>query len=159
LNTDLAQSCNGGPSSDAYYFTDPTNPGTVFAPNITGSRGTLEGDDPGTLRGNPIAMVNLEIAHDLGKGAKNFLAGFRIDNLLGNYTLNQPGNFGSNNFLYVNNGLGAYGAGSGANSSICAPGQTFACEPFQYNYGPLPYENEPASGQPRVITFFLSAKY
>jgi hypothetical protein len=160
LNTDVAEECSGGTTSDAYYFTDPTNPGTAFAPIITGSRGTPEGDDPGSLLGNPIALVNIEIAHDIGKGANNFIAGFRVDNLLGNYTLNQPGNFGSNNPFYINNGLGGYGPGSGNNYDACTtPGQTFGCEPFSYNYSALPYENEPAGAQPRQFTFFLSAKY
>ncbi len=44
LNTDLAST-----PSQAYYFTDLTNPGTIENPNITASRGTPEGDDPGTL--------------------------------------------------------------------------------------------------------------
>lgn len=160
LNTDLAENtCGPGTSSDAYYFTDPTNPGTVFAPNITGSRGTAEGDDPGTARGNPIATINLEIAHDIGHAPNNLIAGFRVDNLLGNDSLDQPGNFAANNPYYINNGIGGYGAGSGINPNACAPGQTLGCEPFMYNYTALPYENEPAGAQPRQFTFFLSAKY
>lgn len=160
-NTDLAQNtCGPGSSADAYYFTDPTNPGTVFAPNITGSRGTPEGDDPGTLRGNPIALVNIEVAHDIGRGSDDLTAGFRVDNALGNYTLNQPGNFAANNPYYLNNGLGGFQNGSGFNYNQCTtPGQTFGCEPFMYNFTAQPYENEPAGAQPRVWTFFLSAKY
>lgn len=159
LNTDLARStCAPGSVQDSYYYTDPTNPGTVFAPNITGSRGTPDGDDPGTLHGNPIAIVSFTLAHDIGAGS-NMLVGFRVENVLGNYTLNQPGNFGANNPFYVNNGLGGFQNGSGNNPNACAPGQTLGCEPFSYNFGPLPYETEPASSVPRAITVFLSAKY
>ena len=44
LNTDLAATT----PSEAYYFTDPTNPGTMEHPNIVGSRGTPEG--PGSWK-------------------------------------------------------------------------------------------------------------
>jgi hypothetical protein len=157
LNTDLARNtCAPGSAQDAYYFTDPANPGTVFAPNITVSRGTPDGDDSGTLHGNPIALVSISLAHDLWH---RYLVGFRLENVLGNYTLNQPGNLGSNNPYYVNNGLGGFGPGSGSNPNACSPGQTLGCEPFMYNYSPLPYEIEAATAAPRVWTFFVSMKY
>jgi hypothetical protein len=149
LNTDLPMT-----PSQAYYFTDPTNPGTMFAPNITASRGTPEGDDPGTLFTPATALVNLTLAHDLGNGPNNFQVGVRAQNVFGNYTpIGIPPNL-----YYVPQGFGGYGPGSGYNTNQCAPGQTFACEPFQYNYSVHPYESEP-SGPPRVYTFFLSAKY
>ncbi len=150
LNTDLAAAT----TSQAYYFTDSTNPGTIDHPNITGSRGTNEGDDPGTIKGPQITQVQLTIAHDIGKGIRNALVGVRVQNLFGNYT---PPRIPSN-LYYVNNGLGGYGAGSGVNVNACAPGQTFACEPFMYNQSPYPYENE-SRGPPRLFTFFVSMKY
>src|SRR5579872_931216 len=150
LNTDLAAPT----TSEAYYFTDPTNPGTIDNPNIVGSRGTPEGDDPGSLRGSAIATLNVSVSHDLGHGPHNMLVGLRIDNLLGNYTFTRI----PSNLYYVNNGYGGYGPGSGVNVNACSPGQTFACEPFMYNQSPYPYENE-ASGPPRQYTFFVSMKY
>ena len=161
LNTDLAQNtCGPGGSTDAYYYVDPTNPGTVFSPNITGSRGTPDGDDPGTLRGIPVAIVNLTISHELGAGPKNTEVGFRVENVLGNYTgSNGTGTNPANNNFYVNNGLGGFGPGSGQNPNVCAPGQRLGCEPFMYNFGPFPFENEPNNPTPRVWTFFVSRKY
>jgi len=151
LNTDLVST-----PSQAYYFTDPINPGTMMNPNITGSRGTAEGSDPGTLHGPPIMLVNLSIAQDVGHGPNSFEVGFRIGNLTGNYTPTRiPANL-----YYVNNGLGGYDASSGVNTNACPPGVINApgCEPFQYNYSAHPYENE-SSGPTRQYTFFVSAKY
>jgi hypothetical protein len=159
LNTDLAAST----SQQAYYFTDPTNPGTILAPNITGSRGTPEGDDPGSLRSSPVLTVNMSVAQDVGRGPNNFQVGIRVLNLLGNYTapLTSGGlSTGGSNPYYVPNGMGGYGPGSGVNTNACPPGviNAFGCEPFQNNYSTQPYENE-ALGAPRQFTFFISAKY
>jgi len=161
LNTDLAENtCGPGTSSDAYYFTDPANPGTVFQPNITGSRGTPEGDDPGSIRGIPVAFVNFTIAHELGRSSNGAEVGIRVENILGNYTGSTgTGTNPGNNGFYVPNGLGSSGPGSGFNPNQCAPGQTLGCEPFMYNLGRLPYENEANSPVPRVWTFFISTKY
>ena len=152
LNTDLAAST----PSEAYYFTDPTNPGTITAPNIVSSRGTPEGPDPGSLRGPQILTVNASISQDIGRGPNNFQVGVRVLNLLGNYT---PAVV-ANNPYYVPNGLGGYGVGSGFNTNQCPAGvvNQFGCEPFQNNYTPYPYESE-ALGPPRQWTFFLSMKY
>jgi Carboxypeptidase regulatory-like domain/TonB dependent receptor len=163
LNTDLAENnCAGGSTQDAYYFTDPTNPGTVFNPNITGSRGTPDGNDPGTIRGNAIALVNLSISHEIGHEPNNFLAGFRVENLLGNFSGAAP----TNNPYYINQGFGGYYSGPFNSSPPCSastfpsgfnPNQCF--EPFMYNLGPQPYYSEANSATPRVWTFFVSAKY
>lgn len=147
-NTDLARNtCAPGSVQDAYYFTDPANPGTVFAPNITGSRGTPDGADPGSLHGYPIATVNLSLAQDIGRGQRYWTVGIRAENLFGNYSPAAP----SNNPWYVNNGLGGFGPGSGSNPNI-------GFEPYQYNLSALPYENEPI-GAPRLYTFFVSTRY
>ncbi|HET9342755.1 MAG TPA: TonB-dependent receptor [Candidatus Eremiobacteraceae bacterium] len=161
LNTDLAENtCGPGTSADAYYFTDPANPGTVFQPNITASRGTPEGDDPGSIRGIPVAFVNLTVAHELGRNSNGTEVGIRVENILGNYTGSTgTGTNPGNNGFYVPNGLGSSGPGSGFNPNQCAPGQTLGCEPFMYNLGRLPYENEANSPVPRVWTFFISTKY
>ncbi|MBC5805220.1 MAG: hypothetical protein DLM53_02135 [Candidatus Eremiobacter antarcticus] len=142
LNSDLVS-----PTSQAYYFTDPANPGTVTNPNITGSRGTPEGDDPGTLRGPQIATVLVSVSHDLGRAPHNMQVGIRVQNLFNNFTPTQiPANL-----YYVPNALGGYGPGSGVN--VNAP-----FEPFQYNQSPNAYENE-SFGPPRLFTFFMTAKY
>jgi hypothetical protein len=149
LNTDLAST-----PSQAYYFTDPTNPGTIAHPNIIASRGTPEGNDPGTLFTSAAAIVNVTLAHDIGATSHATQIGVRIQNLLGNYTPTQiPANV-----YYVPQGVGGYGPGSGRNTNACAPGQSFGCEPFMYNQSAHPYEYEPG-GPPRVYTFFISAKY
>lgn len=149
LNTDLVSI-----SSEAYYFTDPTNPGTVEHPNIVASRGTPEGPDPGSLFGPAIATVGLSIAHTLGAGLHNSEVGVRVENLLGNYS---PTTIPAN-LYYIPQGIGGYGPGSGTNLNQCAPHQTYGCEPFMYNQSAYPYESEP-SGPPRLFTLYYSIKY
>ena len=138
LNTDV-NNPNGG--SEAYYYTDPT--GTT----IVGSRGTPEGDDPGTLTGPPLATLNMTISQEFGSGDRPFEIGIRGENLLGTYAGALP----INNPWYTNCGFGVSCPGSGTN--LQAP-----TEPFQYNYGPGPYESE-KNGPPRVYTVFASWKY
>jgi hypothetical protein len=151
LNTDLASSSG---VTGAYYVTDPNNPGTPFAPNIVASRGTPEGDDPGSLFGPAIATVNFTLSQDLGKQTHNAEAGIRVQNAFGNYS---PTSIPSNPY-YAFNGFANFGLPSGVNPNACAPGQTFACEPFSYPYSTGPYEKE-QDGPPRLYTFFMSFKY
>jgi len=148
LNTDIATS-----SSQAYYFTNPANPGTMQTPNIIASRGTPEGSDPGTLFTPAAALVNFTVSHSVGR-SNNTEVGVRAENLFANYT---PTMIPANQY-YIPLGNGGAGPGSGINTNACTPGQTFACEPFMYNYSKYPYEYEP-DGSPRVYTFFLSTKY
>ena len=150
LNTDLASATG---VSGAYYLTNPSNPGTVFAPNIVASRGTPEGNDPGTLFGPPITIVNVTLSQELGSGPNNLEVGVRAQNLFGNYA---PAVIPPNPY-YGFSGFGNNRLPSGVNGNACAPHQTFACEPFQYNYSPFPYELE-QSGVPRTFTFFASVK-
>ena len=138
LNTDVN---NPNGSSGAYYYTDPT--GTT----IVGSRGTPEGNDPGTLRGPALATLNMTISQTFGKGGRPFQVGIRGENLLGNYTGVVP----INNPFYQNCGFGIPCATSGFNTAA-------ATEPFQYNYSPFPYEAE-KNGPPRIYTVFASWKY
>ena len=149
LNTDLATWVGF-----AYYVTDPTNPGTVYAPNIVASRGTPEGDDPFTLYGTPTTIVNLSISQSLGAGPSNFQVGVGAENLFANYGSADT----SVNTSYGFSGYGNGGLPSGVNSSACGPGQTLGCQPFQYNFGADPYERSPF-GPPRMFTFFVSAKF
>ena len=149
LNTDLAENCLGNNfNTSAYYFTDPANPGTVLRPNITGSRGTPDGNDPGTLRGPQIMTMNLSISHDIGAGARATQVGFRVVNLLGNYS---DANVGFNS-RYRNNGIGGFSSTSGTN--LVLP----LFEPYQFPRSPLPFENEP-TGTARTWTFFVDAKF
>lgn len=150
LNTDLAS--NSGVAG-AYYLTNPSNPGTVFAPNIVASRGTPEGNDPGTLFGPPITIVNIMVSQELGSGSNTVEVGVRAQNLFGNYA---PAVIPSNPY-YGFSGFGNNGLPSGVNGNACARGQTFACEPFQYNYSASPYELE-QNGVPRAFTFFASVR-
>jgi outer membrane receptor protein involved in Fe transport len=151
LNTDLAATT----PSQAYYFTDPANPGTMLNPNIVASRGTKEGPDPGSLHGPQTALFNMSVSQDVGHGPNNVRVGLRVLNLLGNYST-----YPHNNPYYVFNGMGGYGPGSGVNTNACPPGvvNQVGCEPFQNNYTPFAYENE-ASGQTRVFTFFVNMHY
>ena len=148
LNTDLAQT-----SSQAYYFTNPSNPGTIQSPNIIASRGTPEGGDPGTLFTPAVALVNMTLAHSIGVANKADV-GVRVQNLFGNYTPTQV----PANLYYVPLGNGGFGPDSGVNTNACAPHQSFGCEPFMYDQSKYPYEYE-LDGPPRVYTFFLSVKY
>jgi len=148
LNTDLATS-----SSQAYYFTNPASPGSIQNPNIVASRGTPEGSDPGTLFTPATALVNVALSHFIGK-SNGVEVGVRAENLLGNFT---PTVIPANVY-YVPQGNGGFGPGSGINTNACAPGQTFACEPFMFNQSKYPYEYE-LDGSPRLYTFFISVKY
>jgi Carboxypeptidase regulatory-like domain len=151
LNTDLAATT----PSEAYYFTDPTNPGTPEHPNIVASRGTPEGPDPGSLFGPAISTVDVTVSHFIGVGPHNSEIGVRVLNLLGNYS---PTTIVSN-IYYVPQGVGSYGAYSGYNYNQCAsPHQIYGCEPFMYNQSVNPYEIEP-DGPPRLFTLFYSLKY
>src|SRR5579884_108473 len=150
-NTDLA---SGSGAEGAYYVTNPSNPGTVFAPNIVASRGTPEGEDPGTLFGPAIITVNLTLSQQFGKQPDTLEIGVRAENLFANYA---PAEIFPNPY-YGFGGFGNNGLPSGVNTNACAPGQTYACEPFRYNFSPLPYEKE-LSGPPRVYTFFVSMKF
>ena len=150
LNTDLAAiSLGQNQFQSAYYFTDPSNPGTILHPNITGSRGTADGDDPGTLKGPArFFLTDVSIAHDIGSGATRMQVGLRGTNLLGNYTNAVVGT----NSRYRNNGLGGYGPTSGTNAVLPL------FEPYQFPRSPFPYENEP-TGPARLYTIFLNVKY
>ena len=149
LNTDLAENCLGNNfNTSAYYFTDPTNPGTILSPHITGSRGTPDGNDPGTLRGPQVMTMNLSVYHDIGQGPNVMQAGFRVTNLFGNYTDATV----AGNSRYRNNGLGGFGPTSGTNKVLPL------FEPFQYPRSPLPFENEP-TGTARTWTFFVDSKF
>jgi hypothetical protein len=147
LNTDLAESCLGNSAAQsAYYFTDPTDPGTVLHPNITGSRGTPDGSDPGTLHGPQVMTWLISIGHDIGAGPNPVEAGVRIENVLGNYSQGLI----ESDFLYANNGIGGYGPNSGMNGNI-------GFEPYQYNRSPRPFTAYPV-GAARTFTFFLTSK-
>jgi hypothetical protein len=150
LNTDLAEiSLGANQFTSAYYFTDPSNPGTILHPNITGSRGTDDGNDPGTLKGpQRFFLNNVTIAHDVGRGPTGMQIGIRGTNLLGNYTNSVVGG----NSRYRNNGLGGFSASSGTN--LVLP----LFEPYQFPRSPNPYENE-ATGPARLYTLFVSIKY
>ncbi|MBV8281965.1 MAG: hypothetical protein JO347_07875, partial [Candidatus Eremiobacteraeota bacterium] len=146
LNTDLAAASLGLNSrTSAYYYTDPTNPGTILNPNIVGSRGTAEGPDPGSIWGPARMTVNIAVAHDLGNGPNHFQVGVRASNLFGNYTPTVVGG----NSRFRDQGLGAFnglantagssngGSNSGSNNVLPA------YEPLQFPRGPLGYESEP----------------
>jgi len=150
LNTDLAAASLGeNQFQSAYYFTDPSNPGTILHPNITGSRGTADGNDPGTLLGPPrFFLTDVSISHDIGTGPTRMQVGIRGTNLLGNYTNAVVGT----NSRYRNNGLGGYGPTSGTNTVLPL------FEPYQFPRSPFPYENEP-TGPARLYTVFVSVKY
>jgi hypothetical protein len=151
LNTDLAS----GSKTTAYYVTNPNNQGTVTAPNIVASRGTPEGDDPGSLFGPPITTVNFTVSHDLGKVFRGAEAGIRLENAFGNYN---PSIIPVNPY-FAFNGFGNFGLPSGVNNNQCfSPRQSYGCEPFQYNYSTAPYEKE-QTGTPRLYTFYVSVKY
>ncbi|MDQ6781455.1 MAG: hypothetical protein M3Z37_09940, partial [Candidatus Eremiobacteraeota bacterium] len=149
LNTDIAQaSIIGSAAGNSYYFTDPANPGTVLNPNITGSIGTKEGNDPGSIRGPQVMLLNLTLAHDLGHAPNNMQAGIVINNVFANYTNGVNGSNG----LYVNNGLGGF------DRSLSGHNPNNGVEPYHYNIEPTGYL-APPNGASRTFVFYLSAKY
>jgi len=164
LNTDLAAGALGlNPRTSAYYFTDPANPGTITNPNITASRGTQEGNDPGSILGPPILRVNISVAHDIGNGPNHFQVGVRGTNIFGNYTNTAPGG----NSRYRAEGLGGYNGIGGCTSAVsCGNGTPVsgsntanpALQPLQFPRSPNPYEAE-ATGAARLFTFFVSSNF
>jgi len=84
----------------------------------------------------------------MGVGPQKVEVGFRVLNLLGNYSDSVPGG----NSRYRNNGYGAYSATSGTNGILPM------LEPGQFPRSPLPFEFEPI-GNARLFTFFLDTKY
>jgi hypothetical protein len=141
LNTDLASPVGN------YYFTDPSNPGTIEHPNITGSLGTADGNDPGTLKGVAEAFVNIAVSQDVGSGPNRMSVGLRADNILGNYSISSP----IDSIRYHNNGLGGYASNSGISGLI-------GLEPYRYQLQPSYYLNQPV-GSPRSYTLFVNIKY
>jgi hypothetical protein len=127
-----------------YYTVDPSNPGTYEHPNIIGSKGTPEGNDPGSLEAPGRAFFNLTLAQDFGPG-KQFEIGVRMANLFGNFSAAVP----ITNPWYHNNGFGATNPNSGVNANA-------AYEPFQYNYAPGPYLFEPIGPERQFLFFFTS---
>jgi hypothetical protein len=145
LNTDLAEGALGNsPAASAYYFTDPANPGTIENPNITGSRGTKEGADPGTLIGPQILTANFTVAHEIGNGEIGFFA----NNPFGNFSAIAP--FTTSN--YLNNGLGGYAPGSGNANAFLK-----ATQPYVFDLNPNSYITYP-DGNARLYTFYYSTK-
>lgn len=150
LNTDLAEAALGNNQfTSSYYFTDPSNPGTILSPNISGSRGTNEGNDPGSITGPARMYANITIAQDLGLTQKRLQVGVHVTNLFGNYSNAVVGG----NSRYRNNGIGGFAPNSGHKNGFLA-----ANEPYQFDRSPFPYENEP-TGQARTWTFYLNARY
>lgn len=129
----------------AYYYVDPSDPGTFEHPNIVGSLGTPEGDNPGSLQAPAEGYINLTLAQDIGPNHQ-LQIGVRLGNLLGNFSEALP----IRNPWYNNNGFGIAGPNSGVNPN--AP-----YEPFQYNLGSGPYVSEPV-GPERQILFFIQSK-
>jgi hypothetical protein len=161
LNTDLAAASLGQNTlTSAYYYTDPANPGTILNPNITGSRGTPEGPDPGSLRSPQNLQVNLAVAHDVGSGPNHFQVGVRAQNLLGNYSPFVV----AGNSRYRNNGLGGYnGYGNTPGNSNGTPNSGSnnvnpGLQPLQFTRGPFPFESQ-ATGTARLFTFFVSSNF
>jgi hypothetical protein len=128
-----------------YYTVDPSNPGTFEHPNIIGSKGTVEGNDPGSIEAPGHAYFNLTLAQDFGPNHQ-YEIGVRMANLLGNFSQAVP----ITNPWYHNNGFGGYNANSGVNANA-------AYEPFQYNLSPEPYVSEPI-GPERQFLFYFTTK-
>jgi hypothetical protein len=67
----------------AMQYVDPTNPGSVFNPNVYATRGTPEGPSPGAILSNPRVFTNLTLEYKK-PGTRN-LFGLQIVNLFDNY--------------------------------------------------------------------------
>ncbi len=127
-----------------YYTVDPTNPGTYEHPNIIASKGTPEGNDPGSLQAPARAFFNLTLSQDFGPN-KKYSFGVRMANLFGNFSPALP----TTNPWYHNNGYGAFNPNSGINTNA-------AYEPYQYNLSSGPYVSEPIGPERQFLLFFTS---
>ncbi|MBV8172015.1 MAG: hypothetical protein JO219_08805, partial [Candidatus Eremiobacteraeota bacterium] len=161
LNTDLAAASLGlNTLTSAYYYTDPSNPGTILNPNIVASRGTNEGNDPGSIHGPARMLVNVSIAHDIGQGPNHFQVGVRASNLFGNYT---PTVVGGNSRYRAEamgdyNGFGYTPGNSNGTPNSGSNNVNPSLQPLQFPRGPYPYESEP-TGPARLFTFFVSSNF
>ena len=144
-----------GLRQDAYYFTDPTNPGTdLQSEHHRVARHAGRATIPGTLKGPQIATVQVE-----GVARPRTSAAQHAGGCAGAKPFRQlHADAHTSQLVLCSQWARGYGPGSGVNVNACPPGVNFACEPFQYNQSAFPYENE-SSGPPRLFTFFLSMKY
>ncbi len=146
LNTDVN---NPDGATSAYYYTDP-NTGAII-----GSRGTPEGNDPGSLRSPPITTLDMTISQEIGGSDRGYEVGLRVENLLGNYQPDTP----YNNSFYTNCGFGVpCGPNNALGNPVSGTNTLAGGEPFEYNTCPQPYCAD-KSGEPREYTFFVNWKY
>jgi hypothetical protein len=146
-NTNL----NAG-AAGACFFVDPQVPGTLQNPNVIGSYGgNCDKARDGSLTKANVTM-NLGVSHDLGRTAS---VGFTVYNVFDNRAngyYNNPG--------YINNGIGAYGPGSGFSQYSGNLFQQFGLAPILGVPGafpPGPYFTT-NSGVARYGTFYLTVK-
>lgn len=138
----------GNPNTPC-YFVDPQVPGTSAAPNIVGSLG----GGCAKARNSTLSPANifgyLTVSKDI---TRRSTVGFTIYNLFDNRTQGLYEQLAGGTGAYVNNGFGAYGAGSGfsqyGNGFIAGAPNAFPNGPF--------FNTE--SGPGRYGVFFVNVK-
>jgi hypothetical protein len=143
----------GNPATPC-FFVDPQVPGTPANPNIVGSLGGgCSKARDGTL-GKANLFGNLTISKDI---SPHSTIGISIFNLFDDRVVGLYNNLAGGNFSYVNNGFGAYGAGSGYSQygprgcPLCIPGAPAA-------FPALPFFNT-RSGSARSGLLFINVRY
>lgn len=149
----------GNPNNPC-YFVDPQVPGTPAAPNIVGSLGGGCAKARNGTLSKANVFANITISKDVTPHAT---AGFSIYNLFNNQVVGLYHGLAGGNASYVNNGFGAYGAGSGMSQygpngflpSVCGANCFIAGAPASFPPGPF-FNTTTGSGISGV--FFVNVK-
>ena len=131
-NTNVTNSGQLGGSSGATRYVDPTNPGSVFAPNIAATRGTPETASPGGVLTKSSLTPQLTIEYTSPKHPRNTV-GVLITNLFNVYT---PGPALNTLYQPVATGRGAPYSGYSSLATTPAYFQAFNLTSL---HGNLPY--------------------
>jgi hypothetical protein len=121
-----------GNPNDPCYFVDPQVPGTPANPNIVGALGGGCDQARDGVLSKANVFGNLTVSKDV---SPHSTVGVSIFNLFNNRVVGLYNGLAGGNFSYVNNGFGAYGAGSGYSQygpkgcPICVSGAPAAFPP------------------------------
>lgn len=149
LNVPNTNVTSGFGSSVAPNYVDPLNPGTLQRPNIAASRGTNEGNDPGSKLSAQRVTANLSIEFTPSRTQKGGTYGLFISNLF-NQVYGQP----SLNSRWQPVATGLAGPTTGkVSQTVLFPGVGFANYDYVQRFGNQPYIITP-NGAPRLFRLY-----
>jgi hypothetical protein len=140
----------GSPAGATQYI-DPMNPGSFFDPNIAGTRGTPEKNNPGGLLSHPNLTANFTTEYELPN--KNITLGATILNVF-NEVYGGP----SLNGRYQPIATGISGPLSGSSSTTALFGPAYGLVNYSSLRNPFsPYINTP-NGTGRSYYVYITTK-